>query len=116
VEEIRGFADHVTLLQEGTVRFQGTVPQLLASVPRRRFLIRVSPGEDPSVMQSAVADLAELREGTDPEHFVIGIADGETLGGAIASLERAGVSILACTEEGSGVEEAFLFLTRDGPP
>ena len=114
VEEIRGFADHVTLLHEGAVRFQGTVPQLLASVPRRRFLIRVRPGEDPSVMRRAVAGLAELREGTDPEHVVIGMADGETLGRAIASLEGAGVSILACTEEGSGVEEAFLFLTREG--
>jgi ABC-type multidrug transport system ATPase subunit len=114
VEEIRGFADHVTLLHEGTVRFQGTVPQLLASVPRRRFLIRVRPGEDPSVMRRAVAGLAELREGADPEHVVIGMADGETLGRAIASLEGAGVSILACTEEGSGVEEAFLFLTREG--
>ena len=116
VEEIRGFADHVTLLHEGTVRFQGTVPQLLASVPRRRFLIRVRPGEDPSVMRRAVAGLAELREGSDPEHVVIGMADGETLGRAIASLEGAGVSILACTEEGSGVEEAFLFLTREAPP
>jgi ABC-type multidrug transport system ATPase subunit len=115
VEEIRGFADHVTLLHAGTVRFQGTVPQLLASVPRRRFLVRVAPGEDPAVMRSAVAGLAELREGSDPEHVVLGVAEGETLGRAIAALEGAGVPILACTEEGSGVEEAFLFLTREEP-
>ena len=67
-------------------------------------------------MRGALAGLAELREGSDPEHVVIGIADGETLGRAIAALEGAGVSILACTEEGSGVEEAFLFLTREEPP
>jgi ABC-2 type transport system ATP-binding protein len=113
VEEIRGFANHVTLLHAGTVRFQGTVPQLLAAVPRRRFLLRVGPGEDPAAMRDAVAGLAELREGSDPEHVVLGIADETTLGGAIVALERAGVSILACTEEGSGVEEAFLFLTRE---
>jgi ABC-2 type transport system ATP-binding protein len=113
VEEIRGFADHVTLLHAGTVRFQGTVPQLLASVPRRRFLLRVPPGEDPAAMRDTVAGMAELREGSDPEHVVLGIAEGETLGRAITALERAGVSILACTEEGSGVEEAFLFLTRE---
>ncbi len=116
VEEIRGFADHVTLLQAGTVRFQGTVPQLLASVPRRRFLVRVGPGKDPAVMRRAVAGLAELREGSDPEHVLLGITEGETLGRAIAALERADVPILACTEEGSGVEEAFLFLTREDPP
>ena len=116
VEEIRGFADHVTLLHAGTVRFQGTVPQLLASVPRRRFLVRVGPGEDPAVMEGAVAGLAEIRAGSDPEHVVLGITEGETLGRAIAALERAGVPILACTEEGSGVEEAFLFLTREEPP
>lgn len=116
VEEIRGFADHVTLLHTGTIRFQGTVPQLLASVPRRRFLVRVKPGEDPAGMRAAVDGLAELRDGTDPEHVVLGLAEDATLGRAIASLEAAGVSILACTEEGSGVEEAFLFLTRDGGP
>jgi ABC-2 type transport system ATP-binding protein len=113
VEEIRGFADHVTLLHTGTVRFQGTVPQLLASVPRRRFLLRVGPGEDLAVMRDAVTGLAELRDGSDPEHVVLGVAEGAILGQAIAALEGAGVSILACTEEGSGVEEAFLFLTRD---
>jgi ABC-2 type transport system ATP-binding protein len=115
VEEIRGFADHVTLLHSGTVRFQGTVPQLLASVPRRRFLVRVGPGEDPAVIRGALVGLAELREGSDPEHVVLGITEGETLGRAIAALERAGVPVLACTEEGSGVEEAFLFLTREEP-
>ena len=116
VEEIRGFADQVTLLNAGTVRFQGTVPQLLASVPQRRFLVRVRPGQDPSVMRAAVSGLAELGEGSDPEHVVLGLADGETLGRAIAALEGVGVSVLACTEEGSGVEEAFLFLTREAGP
>ena len=114
VEEIRGFADHVTLLHTGTVRFQGTVPQLLASVPQRRFLVRVRSGEDPAAMREAVAGLAEVRDGSDPEHVVLGMAEGAILGHAIAALEGAGISVLACTEEGSGVEEAFLFLTRDG--
>lgn len=113
VEEIRGFADQVTLLHAGTIRFQGTVPQLLASVPRRRFLVRVEGGRDPAAMRSAVEGLADVRDGSDPEHVVLGLAEGASLGRAIASLESAGVSILACTEEGSGVEEAFLFLTRD---
>jgi ABC-type multidrug transport system ATPase subunit len=116
VEEIRGFVDQVTLLHAGTIRFQGTVPQLLASMPRRRFLVRVEPGQDPAAMRTAVSGLAELRDGSDPEHVVLGMAEGVTLGRAIAALEAAGVSILACTEEGSGVEEAFLFLTRDEEP
>ncbi|MGH2641307.1 MAG: ABC transporter ATP-binding protein [Actinomycetota bacterium] len=113
VEEIRGFADHVTLLQGGTVRFQGTVPQLLASVPRRRFLVRVRPEADQTAMQAALDGMAELGEGSDPEHFILGMAEGETLGRAIAALEASGISILACSEEGSGVEEAFLFLTQE---
>ena len=116
VEEIRGFADQVTLLDAGTVRFQGTVPQLLATVPRRRFLVRVRPGQERSVMATAVAGLAEIGEGSDPEHMVLGVAEGQTLGQAIAALEGAGVTILSCTEEGSGVEEAFLFLTREVEP
>jgi ABC-2 type transport system ATP-binding protein len=116
VEEVRGFADQVTLLTAGTVRFQGTVPQLLASVPQRRFLVRVPPGQEPTVVRNAVSGVAKLGEGPDPEHVVLGLADGQTLGRAIAALEGAGVSVLACTEEGSGVEEAFLFLTREAGP
>ena len=114
VEEIRGFADHVTLLHRGEVRFQGTVPQLLASVPRRRFLIRIPPGHDPDALGRSVLGLAELRAGTDPEHVVLGVENGTSLGRAIAAMESAGVAVLACSEEGSGVEEAFLFLTREG--
>jgi ABC-2 type transport system ATP-binding protein len=112
VEEIRGFADHVTLLHRGEVRFQGTVPQLLAAVPRRRFLIRVASGHDLDALGRSVDGLAELRPGADPEHLVLGLANGTSLGRAIAAIESAGVSVLACSEEGSGIEEAFLFLTR----
>jgi ABC-2 type transport system ATP-binding protein len=110
VEEVRGFADQVTLLDRGEVRFQGTVPQLVASVPRRRFLVRLSPGHDPAALAAALEGTAELRPGADTEHVVLGVADGETLGRAIVAIESAGVSVIACTEEGSGVEEAFLFL------
>ncbi len=101
----------------GTVRFQGTVPQLLASVPRRRFLVRVRPGADPDGDAGCRGrHWPSSREGSDPEHFVLGMAEGETLGRAIAALEASGMSILACTEEGSGVEEAFLFLTQEEQP
>ena len=78
------------------------------TVPRAR-----ATGADQTVMRAAVDGLAELGEGSDPEHFVLGMAEGETLGRAIAALEASGTAILACTEEGSGVEEAFLFLTQE---
>jgi ABC-2 type transport system ATP-binding protein len=118
VEEIRGFADHVTLLHKGQVRFNGTVPQLLASVPRSRFLVRVardgrSPDDVVVEAKAAVRGLAELREGGDDEHLVVALHDGSSLGQAITALQAAGVSILACTEERSGIEEAFLFLTSE---
>jgi len=49
------------------------------------------------------------------EHYVLSLADGAMIGDAIAALARADVSVFACREEKSEIEEAFLSLT-DGAP
>ena len=116
VEEIRGFADDVTLLSRGQVRFQGTVPGLLAAVPRSRFLVRIEPGHGADAVVRALDGIAGVRPAEEPDHVVIGLTDGTTLGAAIGAITASGIPVLACTDEGAGVEEAFLFLTReDGP-
>jgi ABC-2 type transport system ATP-binding protein len=116
VEEIRGFADRVTLLHHGQVRFEGSVPQLLAAVPRTRFLLRIGTGtagvDTVGGAAAALQTLGEVRSGIDDEHVILALRDGSRLGTAIARLEEAGIPVLACAEERSGLEEAFLFLTR----
>ena len=44
LDEIRGFADRVTLLREGRVRFCGTVNELMAHAQARRFVLRLGGG------------------------------------------------------------------------
>ncbi|HEX6131843.1 MAG TPA: ABC transporter ATP-binding protein, partial [Actinomycetota bacterium] len=49
LDEIRGFADRVTILHEGLVRFEGSVPQLMATTAPTRYVVQLDaagPGDD----------------------------------------------------------------------
>jgi hypothetical protein len=50
----------------------------------------------------------------DTEHYTLTLADGVVLGEALASLAAAQIDVLACREERSEIEEAFLSLTGNG--
>jgi ABC-2 type transport system ATP-binding protein len=116
VEEIRGFADRVTLLHRGEVRFAGSVARLIATSPARRYLLHLQDGHahPPNLLAEARAALAGslVSAGPDPEHLLLALPEEITLGEAVSSLVGAGLEVLACREEGSGVEEAFLSLTQ----
>jgi ABC-2 type transport system ATP-binding protein len=121
LEEIRGFADSVTLINEGVVRFAGTVPELMGYAVPQRFLLRMHNGsldraELQPVLQRAlggVGTIAPLADGGD-EDFVLSLADDAALGDALRSLLAADVQIVACREERSEIEDAFIRLTREG--
>ena len=118
LDEIRGFANHVTVLSEGSVRFAGSVPQLLAMADATRFLVRLrQQGDAPVSLEDArraVGRLGDVRPSPDVEHFVLVLAADVGLGDALVALERAGISLVACHEERSQLEEAFLSLTTAG--
>jgi ABC-2 type transport system ATP-binding protein len=123
VDEIRAFADRVTLLDVGKVRFQGTVPQLMALSLRRRYLLHMRNGKENgadvlSVARQAVADTGSVvpSDETDGEHFVLALNKGAILGDAVGSLAAAGVEVIGCREERSEIEEAFLSLTYKDRP
>jgi ABC-2 type transport system ATP-binding protein len=120
IDEIRGFADRITLLSKGNVRFVGTVPELMSHSAPRRYLLRLrngrSSGDELLPTLRAALDHMGAVAATDvpsSEHFVVSLADEIVLGDALASLTEAGVHVLACREERSEIEEAFLFLTRE---
>ena len=124
VEEIRGFADRVTLLRRGRVAFAGTVPALMAHADPRRFLVQVrqkSTGLPPSVsaLNTALGDtgFAEPSPDGDLEHFVLVVGRRAALGDAITALNASGTIVVSCTEEQSKIEQAFMSLTegRVGP-
>jgi len=119
VEEIRGFADRVTLLEHGRARFQGTVMELLVRAGSRRFVL--SLGANGAGRGPALEDLArtlgsagriapsDAGDGT----YLLALAEEATLGDALGALLRADVQLLACRHERPEVEEAFLSLVAE---
>ena len=117
IDEIRGFADRVTVLREGSVRFTGTVPELMAVTIARRYLMHVrADGNVLGRAHEALAGLGEVAVSGDPDggNFVVALRDEVVLGSAISALDRAGLHVLTCREERSEIEAAFLFLTTEG--
>jgi ABC-2 type transport system ATP-binding protein len=125
VDEIRGFADRVTLLDRGVVRFEGTVPELMGTVGARRFLLHLARERGGDEQIERVTDLlapvgsvlpagGEADGDGDGEHLLLVLQADAVLGDAIATLANAGIRVVACREERSGIEEAFLRLTGAG--
>jgi ABC-2 type transport system ATP-binding protein len=116
LDEIRGFADRVTLLHAGRVRFFGTVPQLMSHAAPRRYVLHLAPGgRDPQALaplRAVLARLATLEEigEQDSDHYVLSLGDGVVLNDALGALMSADVRVLSCQEERSEIEEAFLLL------
>jgi ABC-2 type transport system ATP-binding protein len=118
LDEIRGFADAVTLLHHGAVRFSGGVQELIGRAMPSRYLLKLQNGGKPA--DELVRSLGPLL-GTKariaaapfaaPDDYVLDLADGCVIGDALGALDRLGVRILACREERSGIEEAFVALT-----
>jgi ABC-2 type transport system ATP-binding protein len=120
LDEIRGFADRVTLLDRGQVRFAGTVPELMSHAAPRRHLLRLRNCLPPGTALEAAARHAlngrgnvVASGGQHSEHYLLTLSDGVTLGDALSALVRSGVEVLACRQEQSELEEAFLSLTRE---
>ena len=122
VDEIRGFAKNVTLLDGGKVRFAGTVPALIAQASPQRWLLRLQNGREggdgmAADLQSALGDAGRIADAGsgDGEHYLLSLSEGVALGDALARLSMPGVSLLSCREERSEVESAFLSLTDPRP-
>jgi ABC-2 type transport system ATP-binding protein len=121
LDEIRGFADRVTLIAEGRAAFAGTVPEMMAIAVPRRYLLRLRNGRPtPYSLEasgnSALGSSGRLQLVTgdgSSEHYVLGLADEVVLGDALAALSGAKIDVLTCREERSEIEQAFLALAGD---
>jgi ABC-2 type transport system ATP-binding protein len=120
VEEIRAFADRVTVLADGRVRFLGTVAQLSERARPRRYVVQLRNGSLTGeslerMLNSRLSGLAALAsaDASSSDYYVLSLADGVVLGDALASLIAADVQVLACRDERPEIEDAFLALTED---
>jgi ABC-2 type transport system ATP-binding protein len=121
IDEIRGFADRVTLLGEGEVRFTGSVPELIATTDPRSFVLQLRHngfGDATRRVSRMVSDhwtIARMGPGEgEADHYLLSLDNGSVLGDAISALQEAGVSVVACHRERSEIEEAFVTLSGNG--
>jgi hypothetical protein len=89
----------------------------MAHATPQQYLVRLRSRNGPvsmqQVLESAFDDRARLVPAGDAEHYRLGLADDVILGDALAALSLGGIQVLACREEKSEIEEAFLALTGD---
>ena len=121
IEEIRGFADAVTLLREGQAAFQGTVSQLIALAAPRRYVLRLRNGRRSGPELEPEVRLAVAGGGTidalddgEPDDFLLHLSEDAVLGQVLAALTAVGVDVLGCREERSEIENAYLNLAGAG--
>jgi ABC-2 type transport system ATP-binding protein len=118
LDEIRSFADRVTLLAHGRARFAGTVPGLLEHSRPRQYVLQLRNGSltgRPLAVRSqeALAGLGTvtLAGDGDSEHFHLTLSRHTLLGSAFVALASARIDVVACREDRSDIEEAFVALT-----
>lgn len=118
VEEIRNFADSVTFLVNGRVRFTGSPTELADMAPNRRYVVRVQSTQPTrattvAALQLAIGAKAKVLAGGGPEgNFVLAPESDADLGSAVACLIAAGYEVLSCRQERAEIEEAFLALAE----
>jgi ABC-2 type transport system ATP-binding protein len=117
VEELRGFAHRVTVLDAGDQYFTGTMRDLLARVDARRYVIRVRGQHDRMLVDTAVRVAAGTEASIAPaeatDEYVVSLSNGLPLGVVITGLSRYRFDVLACREERPPLEQALLALTRN---
>lgn len=120
LDEIRGFTDSVTLLKAGAVSFNGSLHDLLGQEVPSRYVLKLQNGGTSSAVLAQT--LAELLGSTGTiqsaprateDDYILSLRQGHVVGDALTALDRAGVRVLACREERSGIEEAFVALTGE---
>jgi ABC-2 type transport system ATP-binding protein len=114
IDEIRGFAHTVTLLGDGSVRFSGSVPGLMAHAEASAFVVRLEFGADPGAQHALASVLGGVAtvEPYDGEHWLLELAEGRLLSDAVSALAASGVHVLSCHRERSELEDAFAALSR----
>ncbi len=118
LDEIDGFAPSVTVLQQGRVRFQGSVSELLAHGPKSAYhlvLLARDGGEVPeSTLRRAAAGVGRISGATEPGAYVLHLRRESELAGVLARLVADGVEVHGCRQELPDLEQAFLSLTTTG--
>ncbi len=107
--ELQGFVDSVTVLDQGCVRFDGPLDEMLGLSDRPIYRIRFADPVDFRVSGSVAAALGTAATLVDTNHHEasIRLAPGSDLGTALRGLLASGFEILDCRQDGEIVERAL---------
>ncbi len=117
LDEVRHFAESITVMARGSVAFRGSPAELAALAPADRYVIQirgVDPARPPApaAVRLAVGPSATVAGTSDDgAHFLLCPRAQGDLGVALARLVGAGLQVVACRQAQSEMEEAFLALT-----
>jgi ABC-2 type transport system ATP-binding protein len=114
VEEIRGFADTVTVLDQGTAAFSGSVVGFLSHAAAGGYIVRLAGSQPPpvEVLRQCLEDHAQVDQAEgDGGQFLIRPHGASPLGHSLDALSAGGFTVVSCTEEHPGAERAFLQIT-----
>jgi ABC-2 type transport system ATP-binding protein len=115
IEELTGFADRVTVLDRGVVRFAGTVSAFAAAGGGERHVIGLGPRTTAGLtaLDAALGTLGRVQPASDPDHALVALTPGISLGAALSALLAAGAEITSCRDERPPIERAFLAVTGE---
>ncbi|HZT91483.1 MAG TPA: ABC transporter ATP-binding protein [Gaiellaceae bacterium] len=119
IEEISTLADHVSVLADGEVRFRGTVDELAQRSPAATYVVTLSNGgASGERLLNLVRDAVQFKAAVAPAAgdglYRLSLQRDAILGDVFAALSASNLTILDCREERPKVEDAFLYLTREG--
>lgn len=118
LDELRDFADAVTVLGGGRARFCGPVDELVAQAAKRHYRLRLAERRHevaPALesLRQLLPDVARIEHsvrGRDRE-FMLSLSGAAVLGDVLATLTAEGIQVLSCAEARSDVEQALRHLT-----
>jgi ABC-2 type transport system ATP-binding protein len=117
IEELSGFAHRATVLDRGVVRFAGSVDALAAIGGGDRHLLTFGAGSEIALpaLDAALGSLGRLDAVANAagSRALLTVAPGGSLGAALAALVAAGAEVVACRDERSPIERAFLSVTAE---
>jgi ABC-2 type transport system ATP-binding protein len=121
VDEIRGLAGRLTLLDRGRVRFEGTVRELIERTPATRYVLGLENGALSANsleehLRRRLEAIGEIGYRPGQGDFVLTLTGGAVLGDALAAVLEADVAILSCRQETPEVEDAVVRLLQQEVP
>ena len=108
IGELPGFANSVTVLDRGEIRFHGSVEDLAAEAGSKSYLLLVETDFESNQLEFSWGNVSRFGV---TDRWRCDMFQKVSLTEAFSDLAARGIKVVACTEERPDVERAFIRLT-----